>query len=459
MRGVSQRQSRLWCGHVPTLSRPAVSRAKRHVGLAVAIVALVDVTSLAGCSPESRYRVLALFFEDAPPPGQEAPAAPVVRSPRHPLLPTPTPTPTPAADTQEVGSGHGPAAFGTWDEVDRLLPKDQVGNPDWGRALEERVIAPRPGVSLETPEHEVLALDVPLTPKSDPAFTVTFSHQKHGNWLACPNCHQGMFEMKAGATPMAAQDVHAGRYCAACHGKVAFDIQTGCLLCHLQNLPKDASGRVDWSQALSEKLIAPAVRPGSKSVSDPAFNLDVEMKPEAQPALSGVFSHTSHTQWLACANCHPRLFPMQSQMLGVKAEELHSRRYCGACHGSVAFGIIGGCGRCHPALQRARQHQDVLDLDVDVPSKSQPSVTTTFSHKTHRYVECPSCHTNLYERTTEAARQVGADLYEGKYCAGCHGKVAFDLITQCQRCHTAGDAKVMRPASAKPASRSGREGT
>jgi c(7)-type cytochrome triheme protein len=402
------------------------------------LLAFTAVAGLESCSPESRYRVLTFFFEDVPPPGEEVAAAPVVRQPRHPA--PSTPTPTPVAVGEEGTDGNGLATFRTWDDLDRFLPKDSVGNPDWSRALDERIVAPRPGIAPEATAAEVLALDVELTPQSDPAFKVIFSHQKHTGWLACPNCHPALLLKHSGATPIPAEDVHGNKYCAACHGKVAFDVATGCLLCHLQAFPKDSNGRVDWSRALTEIPIAPRPGLGPKAVDDPTLDLDVDMKPDTQPTINSVFSHTSHTKWLACANCHPRLFPKEATMAGVKAIDLHARRYCGACHGSVAFGIIGSCGRCHPALQKARQHQEVLDLDVEVTRKSLPSIPTTFSHKTHRWVECPSCHTNLYEKTSETTTLTQADLYEGKYCATCHGKVAADLITQCRPCHPAGDA-------------------
>jgi c(7)-type cytochrome triheme protein len=126
---------------------------------------------------------------------------------------------------------------------------------------------------------------------------------------------------------------------------------------------------------------------------------------------------------------------------GMKPADLHSRRYCGACHGSVAFGMIGFCGRCHPALEKARQHQEVFDLDIEVTPKFQPSVKTIFSHKTHRWVECPTCHASLFETTAGVTKLPMADIYGGKYCSTCHGKVALDLIAPCQRCHAAGDAK------------------
>jgi c(7)-type cytochrome triheme protein len=424
----------------PRAGRAGASAAVRRA-VSWLVCAIAAVVGIAGCSPENRYRVLALLFDEVPQPGEDARVTPVVRSPRRPPPPTPTPVPTPAEVVQARTDGNGPTAFRTWDDVMRLLPKDQVGNPDWVGALEEKVIAPRPGVAPEASEPNVLTLDVEITPKSDPAFKVIFSHQKHGAWLACTNCHTGMFEMKAGATPMAAGDAHAERYCGACHGKVAFDIVTGCPLCHLQNLPKDPNGRVDWSRALAEKLIAPRSGPRSKSVDQPTLDLDVEFKPQEQPALKSVFSHTTHTKWLACANCHPGIFPMQAGVVGAKPGDLHARRYCGACHGSVAFGMIGFCGRCHPALEKARQHQEVLDLDTEITPKSQPSVKTVFSHKTHRWVECATCHTSLFETTAGATKMPMADVYGGKYCATCHGKVASDLITPCQRCHASGDTK------------------
>jgi c(7)-type cytochrome triheme protein len=395
-------------------------------------VALVAATGLVSCKPESRYRVLAFLFEDAP--EQDPGAAPVVRSPRHPPPPTPTPTSTPAA-VAAGGAPTGLMASSTWEDVARLLPKDQMGNPDWVAALNDKVIAPRPGIAPETPEPEVLSLDIDLIPKTDRAFAVTFSHRTHGGWLSCRNCHTELFEMKTGATAMTPDDVHTGRRCAACHGKVAFDVVTGCPLCHLRSLPKDAGGRVDWNRALAEKLIAP--RPGRSATSPEqrSFDLDVELGSKTQPTVKSVFSHSTHTQWLACANCHPRLFPMGVNAAGLSGADLHSRRYCGACHGSVAFGIIGACERCHPTLAKVRQHQDVLDLDVEVTPASQASSKTVFSHRTHRFVDCPSCHTDLFEQPAGAKKMTMADISEGKYCAGCHGKVAVDLVAQCQHCH------------------------
>jgi c(7)-type cytochrome triheme protein len=415
-------------GHRATVSVPRTC-------VLVLVLGLATGASVAGCSHETRHRVLAFLFEDIPPTDEPVSPAPVIRSPRHPLPPTPTPTP-PAVDD----APNSRLVLNTWEDVLRLLPKDRAGNPDWGAALQEQVIAPRPGILPEAVEQESLALDVEIIPKSDAAFTVIFSHRKHGAWVACSSCHTGMFEMKAGATSMKPQEVHTTRYCGACHGTVAFDIVTGCHLCHLQNLPQDLNGRVDWNSALADKRIAP--RPGLSTTADeqPVLDLDVLMAPKDQPTFNAIFSHRAHTQWLACANCHPDRFPMEARELSPNTADLHSRQYCGACHGTVSFGIISTCGPCHPALTKARQHQEVLDLDVPIAAKTAESSPTTFSHRTHRWVECPSCHSNLFDTTGGAAKMTAADLYGGKYCAVCHGKVAYDLITRCERCHPAGEA-------------------
>ncbi|HVN84671.1 MAG TPA: c(7)-type cytochrome triheme domain-containing protein [Candidatus Binatia bacterium] len=403
----------------------------------LAVIAIAAVTTV-GCSSEARQRVLVLLFEDVPSSGEDPGAMPVVRRPRHPAhaTPTPMPTVTPAAN------GNGAALLKTWEDVMRLLPKNHVGNPDWVAALEERVIAPQPGIARDAPEADVLALDVELVGKSDPAFTVVFSHQKHGEWLACSNCHPRLFETTHNTTPMGSADAHGERLCGACHSTVAFDVATGCPLCHLRNFPTDSDGRVDWQRAVAEKIIAPGVGPRAKSVERPILDLDVELTSKAQPSVKSVFSHRAHTQWLACANCHPRPFAADARAAGPATADWHSRRYCGACHGSVAFGITTACQRCHPGLEKTHQHEAVLDLDVTIAADSPSSTRTVFSHKTHRYLECANCHTTFFDTAAGSTKMTMADLAGGTYCATCHGKVASDLIAQCQRCHAAlGDAK------------------
>ena len=310
----------------PPESRARLTLAVRCT-LSVLVLGLVGAACLAGCSPESRRRAFVLLFEDTPPGGDVAPA-PVVRRPRHPLPPTPTPTPADVA--QAPSDSAGAALFSTWDDVLRRLPKDALGNPDWSVALAQRVIAPRPGIAPNAVETDVLALDIELAATSDPAFAVIFSHQQHGAWLACPNCHTDLFEMSARTPPMTAQEAHGETRCGACHGKVAFDVPSGCPLCHLQTLPRDANGDVDWTRAVAAQRITPRGGLGAKTQEPPVFDRDVELTPAMQPALRAVFSHLAHGQWLTCANCHPSLFPTDAAAPELRGADLHSRRYCGA---------------------------------------------------------------------------------------------------------------------------------
>lgn len=406
--------------------------------LSVLATALVVATCVFGCSPESRHRVLVFFFEEVPPSGADPSSTAFVRRPRRAPPPTPAPTPTPVNVAAETLITTGSAAFRSWNDVAKRLPKDAVGNPDWSRALEQRVIAPRPGIDLDAEETETLALDVELVPESDRALAVTFSHEKHGEWLACSNCHPDLFEMKTGEESLASAGAHSEAACGACHGKVAFSVTDSCLSCHLRNLPKDKDGRVDWTRSMRMGLITPQPGPDADSENGETLDLDVEMASAVQEKFRSVFSHGSHTQWLACDNCHPRLFPMQAGE--TRGSDLHARDRCGACHGTVSFGLTGACDRCHPSLARARHHQASLDLDVTITPRPGLPQQTVFSHKVHTpWVECSACHADLYGPTA-SARTPMEDFYTGKYCATCHGNVAFELIARCQPCHAGEDA-------------------
>ena len=338
------------------------------------------------------------------------------------------------------------ASLQTWDDVVRLLPKDQSGNPDWTAAIDEKAIVPRSSLDADAAESEAITIDalearsvvpdVELAAQSDRAFDVTFSHRNHGAWLTCGNCHPSRFEKQAGKTPMSAGGAHTQQYCAGCHGKVAFDIGTGCLSCHLRTMPRDGAGQVDWNRALEARRIAPQAGTGARAAGQEVLQLDIEMTPPRQPALKSVFSHGAHTQWIACASCHPEPYSAKARAAMTDTAELHSSRYCGSCHGTVSFGITGSCGRCHPALEKARQHQEFLDLDVTVAPSAQTGGLTTLSHKQHRWVECATCHNNLFTNTPGATTMPKADIYGGKYCTTCHGKVTDDLIVSCRRCHS-----------------------
>jgi c(7)-type cytochrome triheme protein len=119
----------------------------------------------------------------------------------------------------------------TWAEAERLLPVTG-GMPDWAAALAQGVIDPRAGVDPDAPHKPILPLELELVPEATPLYKAVFDHQPHTAVLTCGNCHPGIFEMRAGADPITMARIFAGEYCGRCHGKVAFDVNTGCGRCH-----------------------------------------------------------------------------------------------------------------------------------------------------------------------------------------------------------------------------------
>lgn len=112
----------------------------------------------------------------------------------------------------------------------------------------------------------------------------------------------------------------------------------------LGNLPTDRNGNPDWVTSLREGNIDPRMKlDGSGRMK--VVDLDIEMKNTASmPHVS--FSHQVHTEWLTCNNCHSRIFLPQVGGNLVTMAKILEGRYCGVCHGSVAFTPLE-CDRCH----------------------------------------------------------------------------------------------------------------
>lgn len=115
------------------------------------------------------------------------------------------------------------------------LPPGQGGNQvNWVEALAEGIIDPKGSIYPDVKE-EVLDLDILLKDTSEMPM-ITFPHMKHTLWLGCDNCHDHIFERRAGGTRnLNMYAVLSGEKCGVCHGKVAFPI-IDCLRCH--NTPR-----------------------------------------------------------------------------------------------------------------------------------------------------------------------------------------------------------------------------
>ena len=263
-----------------------------------------------------------------------------------------------------------------WQEAAALLPKGKAGSVDWPQALKTGAIAPRPSPDPAAPEQAALELDVELASSGNKTTNVTFSHGAHTQWLTCSNCHPSIFPLrpaKPAAITMA--KIRAGQFCGACHGRVAFGVNTECSRCHVQPtavakwqppeprkpIEKAKSweeaakalpvtdGMVDWVKALSQAAIAPRAGVDPKAADQPVLPLDVELVPAAGDMFKVIFPHKTHTEWLGCPNCHTAIFQMAKGADPITMEKINAGQYCGVCHGKVAFPATA-CARCHPVL-------------------------------------------------------------------------------------------------------------
>ncbi|MFO1352081.1 MAG: c(7)-type cytochrome triheme domain-containing protein [Gammaproteobacteria bacterium] len=109
------------------------------------------------------------------------------------------------------------------------FPTDRMGRVDWIAALRKGIINPR--ADIKGAGHmQVLGSEVIMTHTREMPY-VRFPHATHTEWLACKNCHDGIFKAKKGANPMTMTDIFRGRYCGQCHDRVAFSTFI-CERCH-----------------------------------------------------------------------------------------------------------------------------------------------------------------------------------------------------------------------------------
>lgn len=118
----------------------------------------------------------------------------------------------------------------------------------------------------------------------------------------------------------------------------------------LQILPKDNAGNVDWVKALRQGIIKPLDSLDPKRPTSPVIDLDINFKVKGDlPDV--VYPHFPHTQWLACSNCHPKIFIMQAGANKITMKKIDEGQFCGRCHGVVAF-PLSNCTRCHSKPKR-----------------------------------------------------------------------------------------------------------
>ncbi|HEX9019907.1 MAG TPA: c(7)-type cytochrome triheme domain-containing protein [Nitrospirota bacterium] len=149
-----------------------------------------------------------------------------------------SPKPAPA-DAERCRKCHAPVKRGGKDgnfiRFIEKFPKDIFGNGvDWEKAEEKGYIKPvdfLEGVSIGRVAARAQQ-DFSVKSKSTWMSDIKFSHRKHLSWLGCETCHPDIFMIKKGSTQYTMLDITGGKYCGACHDKVAFPLND-CQRCHI----------------------------------------------------------------------------------------------------------------------------------------------------------------------------------------------------------------------------------
>ena len=190
------------------------------------------------------------------------------------------------------------------------------------------------------------------------AAPVVFSHWVHRSKFTCRLCHVDIgFAMQAGTTSIREEDNRKGFYCGACHnGKIAFAStvfaqppQHADFSAFTAGFPKGRFGNnIDWEAAeLGGKIklidTLPEISVKRRPLDVPK-DYSIEAKMAGLPEI--IFSHKKHAVWNGCELCHPDIYAVKTGATKYTMEDVFAGKFCGACHGSVAFPAID-CQRCH----------------------------------------------------------------------------------------------------------------
>ncbi|RMH18034.1 MAG: hypothetical protein D6701_06810 [Gemmatimonadetes bacterium] len=237
------------------------------------------------------------------------------------------------------------------DTVVALLPRDNAGNIDWMQALRDSVIRPRAYIPGERPPPRPdgfqFAFDF-YFPGPNQVTDAFFPHSSHTQWLDCRQCHSRIFRYRGTKIQMA--DIFQGKYCAECHGKVAYPVMTACERCHtgMSMPPNRATPELLGTLRLRPAVEILAEAGTADSTKLEGINKGVASRMGLPPAQ---FPHWVHRIRFRCKVCHMDIFEPRNGANAVTMRDISEGRYCGRCHnGKVAFAAgFGECQRCHVA--------------------------------------------------------------------------------------------------------------
>lgn len=115
-----------------------------------------------------------------------------------------------------------------------------------------------------------------------------------------------------------------------------------------KSLQRTPLGEVDWMSGIRQGVFKPfdSTDPEARPALPP-YDLDMVLPVKKEFGIPQViFSHSSHTMWLDCRNCHPAIFAPKRGANPITMHGVLEGQYCAKCHGVVAFQLYD-CFRCH----------------------------------------------------------------------------------------------------------------
>ncbi len=216
---------------------------------------------------------------------------------------------------------------------------------------------------------------------------VVFDHWFHRSQFTCRLCHIDIaFGMKAGTTGIKAADNMKGYYCGTCHnGKTTFD------------------NRFDNRkifEACSKKYTQEDVKRCNR-----CHSLGKDVKKEHD------FSKFAETM------------PKERLGNGINWEKAQAEGLI------KPINYIEGISIKRPSM--------TIQKDFALNPKIEGMPDIIYSHKKHTvWNGCEVCHPEIFIGVKKGATKYSMiEIFDGKFCGVCHGKVAFPL-TDCQRCHS-----------------------
>ncbi|MFQ5901512.1 MAG: c(7)-type cytochrome triheme domain-containing protein [Thermodesulfobacteriota bacterium] len=113
-----------------------------------------------------------------------------------------------------------------------------------------------------------------------------------------------------------------------------------------EGLPKDRWGLIDWAQIIRDGKIAPKISADPKIKRNKFEDWVILFETKSDFIEDVIFPHDVHTFWLDCKSCHTRIFKDKQGSNPVYMTEISEGKWCGWCHGKIAF-PLDGCTRCH----------------------------------------------------------------------------------------------------------------